>query len=74
MTAVKQTAPNYVTMTPGELNAALGMDGKKWTDAWFQHVAHNPEIATDEATMFGWFCNAIMAGYDDANRRAQGDL
>jgi hypothetical protein len=59
---------DYTAMTPGELHTALGMDGEKWTAAWFQHVAQNPDIATDEGAMLGWFCNAIMAGYDHASR------
>lgn len=60
------SVPNYVAMTPGVLHSALGMDGQKWTDAWFQHVEENPQIATDHGAMLGWFCNAIMAGYDHA--------
>lgn len=28
------------------------------------------KIAESEATMLGWFANAIMAGYDEANRRS----
>ena len=46
------------------------MDGLKWAKSFVAHVNWKPEIATDEGTMVGWFATAIMAGYDEALRRA----
>lgn len=45
------------------------MDARVWANKWLETVKNKPEIAHDEATMIGWFANAIMAGYDTANSR-----
>lgn len=45
--------------------SALGMDGHKWAEAF---CARFP-VEMDDA--IGWFCNAIMAGFDEATRRYQ---
>lgn len=55
--------PNYRTMSSGEFLQAVGMDAKKWADA-FEQI--NPP--TDHGTMLGWFANAIMAAHDIAQR------
>jgi hypothetical protein len=48
------------------------IDAKVWVAEWMKHIADNPETATDEGAMLGWFSNAIMAGYDTAiNRTAK---
>ena len=44
-------------------------DAMVWAKAFVAHVRANPEIATDEMTMVGWFANAIMRGYDEHARR-----
>lgn len=36
-----------------------GDDAAKWARAFAAALAENPAIATDEATMLGWFANAI---------------
>lgn len=41
-------------------------DARVWATHWLVAIKNNPEIATDEGTMIGWFSNAIMAGYDTA--------
>lgn len=46
-------------------------DAKIWAEVFVAHVKNNPEIATDEETMIGWFANAIMAGYDSVKNRRQ---
>ena len=43
-------------------------DAQVWAKAFIEHVRENPAIATDEATMLGWFANALNAGYDHAHR------
>ncbi len=43
----------------GELLVRLGMDGKLWTEEFCKRF---PQCNEDE--VLGWFCNAIMAGYD----------
>lgn len=44
-------------------------DALVWAKAFVEHVQRNPEIPTDEATMLGWFANALMRGYDEHARR-----
>ena len=39
-------------------------DGREWARMFVAHVKQNPSIPTDEATMTGWFANAIMRGWD----------
>jgi hypothetical protein len=46
------------------------MDARVWADKFAETLVNNPAIATDRDTMLGWFANAIMAGYDEAQRRA----
>lgn len=51
-------------------NALVGeFDASVWARAFVAVVAQRPAIATDEGTMTGWFANALMAGYDEAQRR-----
>jgi hypothetical protein len=47
------------------------MDAQAWVTAWMRITADKPEIAKDPATMITWFANSIMAGYDEADRRAR---
>ena len=47
------------------------MDAREWANRWLKAVEEKPSIATDEATMIGWFANAIMAGYDTGIARSQ---
>lgn len=47
------------------------MDARVWASEFIAAVEKNPGIPVDQGTMIGWFANAIMAGYDEANRRAK---
>ncbi len=48
-----------------DLNWLLSdMDGQKWAD---EFCKRNPSM--DHGLMLGWFCCAIMTGFDEANRR-----
>lgn len=51
----------------------LGMDGHKWAKEfikmWNGRVVGYGEV--DEGLMIGWFCNAIMQGYDTATHRQE---
>ena len=47
------------------------IDASVWAKQWMRAFTADPLIAADEATMLGWFANAIMAGYDEAQRRAE---
>lgn len=49
----------------GEFDAAV------WAHEFVALAERKPEIATDEGAMFGWFANAIMAGYDHAKNKAR---
>jgi hypothetical protein len=56
-----------------DMLARLGADGKLWAEE-FNKTAQSlgyPEM--DEGWLLGWFCNAIMAGYDTAAYRAARD-
>lgn len=59
---------NYKSMSGGDFLQAVGMDGKLWTDAFIQMWGDKlNEI--DHGLMLGWFCNAIMAGYDEYSKK-----
>lgn len=40
-----------------------------WAEEFVKRAKENPDLATDESAMMGWFANAIMAGYDNARRK-----
>lgn len=44
-------------------------DALVWAEEFVKTVKKNPAVATDEGAMIGWFANAIMAGYDEAQRK-----
>jgi len=48
-----------------EMSFPEEVDARDWARAFVQRARSNPEFATDEANMVGWFANAIMRGYDD---------
>jgi len=55
-----------------ERDKLLGsMDAKVWTDEFMATKARLGDEEFDHAMMLAWFANAIMAGFDEANRRAQ---
>lgn len=55
-----------------ERDKLLGtMDAKVWTDEFMATKARLGNKEFDHAMMLAWFANAIMAGFDEANRRAQ---
>lgn len=64
ISVIETGEPDYKAMSSFELTAALGMDGRKWAQAFCQHVGFN-----DRGWAITWFCNAVMAGYDEACRR-----
>ena len=41
----------------------MGIDGKRWSEEFCKRF---PQCAEDD--VLGWFCNAIMAGYDEGKR------
>ena len=47
----------------------LGMDGVKWAHEFKLTAEKLGHTDMDEGWLIGWFCNAIMAGYDEARRR-----
>ncbi len=72
ITLVKNTPPppDYLDMDLQEMLQTMGIDGMKWANAfmecWSQRLAQ-----VDHNLMLSWFCNAIMAGYDEAMRRKE---
>ena len=76
-TQQKNTDGSYAGQTLAPVSF-LGGDGKTWPQTmdavvWAKEFVETatriPSIATDEGTMISWFANAIMAGYDEAQRR-----
>lgn len=45
------------------------MDGKVWAKEFVHRFNEHSIDWIDENLMIGWFANAIMAGFDEANRR-----
>ena len=50
----------------GEVLERLGMDGVKWAAEFRKTALKLGYSDMDEDWLIGWFCNAIMAGYDRA--------
>lgn len=50
------------------------MDARTWAKDWLKTIAEHPGIHTDEGTMISWFANAIMDGYDEAQRRQKAKM
>lgn len=48
-----------------QTSRSLGMDGKLWAEEMHKQF---PDI--EKGHLLGWCCNMIMAGYDEAMRRA----
>lgn len=54
----------------GKVLQAMGTDARLWAQEFmetFKKHAGQPPEWLDEGLMIGWFANAIMAGYDNAN-------
>ena len=51
-------------MTDSKLLTYLGTDGMRWSEEFCKRF---PQCKVDD--VLGWFCNAIMAGYDDKRFR-----
>ena len=43
--------------------ALMGSDGMKWSEEFCKRF---PQCEVDD--VLGWFCNAIMAGYDEGRK------
>jgi hypothetical protein len=40
-------------------------DARYWAKAFVTIAEKHPDVAIDEATMLGWFANALMRGFDE---------
>ena len=61
---------------PGMLAVAKGVAEQKWphtmdAQVWAAEFVKHCSPSPPEDVMLGWFANAIMAGYDTAQARAQ---
>lgn len=56
-----------------KVNLTQIIDAQIWAKEWLKIIKKHPNIPTDEGTMISWFANAIMAGYDEANKRCKCD-
>lgn len=72
MTDQEQELPGMLALVEGVKAGEWPhtMDAQVWARKWLEITKDNPEIATDEGAMIGWFANAIMAGYDSAMLRS----
>ncbi len=50
------------------------MDAQRWAKEFMQILDAHHNIEVDEGFMLGWFANAIMCGYDTANRRGDAEI
>ena len=48
-------------------------DARDWAKAFCEKAAANGHPGIDEGWMIGWFANALMRGFDEAQMRASGD-
>ena len=53
-------------MTDTERLALMGTDGMKWAEEFCKRF---PQCEVGD--VLGWFCNAIMAGYDEGTKSKQ---
>ena len=53
-------------MNPHTLPQSI--DARDWAKEFCRTAHCHPSLPHDEGAMIGWFANAIMAGYDEANR------
>jgi len=58
----------------GECLARMGIDAKLWAEEFNRVEVKNGLQPTDPGKMIAWFANAIMAGFDEGTRRANGEL
>lgn len=49
-------------------------DAKLWTQVWLETIKKHPSVPTDPDSMFGWFANAIMCGWDSGYKAAKAQL
>lgn len=57
--------------TDGQMLERLGMDGVKWAAEFRTTALRLGYSDMDEGWLIGWFCNAIMAGYDRSAAQAR---
>jgi hypothetical protein len=62
------------TETAGDMLQRLGVDGKLWAEEFHRTAIALGYPTMDDGWLLGWFCNAIMAGYDEARRRYDPEL
>lgn len=60
--------------TTAQMLARLGMDGAKWAAEFRTTALRLGYSDMDEGWLLGWFCNAIMAGYDRAPTQPAPDV
>lgn len=61
------------TKTDADFLKDVGMDGHKWAKG-FMELFGTRLGEVDEALMIAWFCNSIMAGYDEGRCRLRKEI
>jgi hypothetical protein len=59
-----------------EIELINTFDGRVWAQEWCRianeiEEAKDGRVVIDEGWMIGWFCNAMMCGYDHAKRECE---
>lgn len=74
--AVGSSSPETLNLeTDPQMLQRLGMDGHLWAKEFNKYAAKlYPSVSLDEGWLIGWFCNAVMAGYDKAKQRARCEI
>lgn len=50
-------------------NVLQSFDARVWAKEFVDRARRDPSFATDEGNMIGWFANALMRGFDEAQQR-----
>ncbi len=59
---------NKIEESSSEFLQRLGIDGQKWAKEFIKMFGNKKE-EIDEELMVAWFCNSIMAGYDNSDKK-----
>lgn len=72
---LREVSDTLIEETDPQMLQRLGMDGHLWAKEFNKYAAKlYPSVSLDEGWLIGWFCNAVMAGYDEAERRARSEI
>ena len=71
MAEQEQSITDYTAMRAPQMLSLLGDNAALWAVAFCQHATKFQYDLADEATIIGWFANAIEISWDKRIRRAE---